>query len=200
VGGRSSGRQRTRPLLRDRLRLDALWVRQPSGEAEGWAELRWPNGATVGVQVHPDAVELRYQWRGGPIHQRLRTLHVACHFGGTRPLFCCPDCGRRARILYLHPSRFVCRRCTGLRYWSQSVSSRTRAQIAIHRVQKRLAPGDAFGSWPPDEVPGEKPKGMRRKTHERLLQRLEVLQDRWDYWTDYELARAGLGWLDSYSR
>ncbi len=189
MGGRNSGRQRTRPVLRDRLRLDALWVRQPSGEAAGWAELRWPNGSTIGVQVHPDAVELRYQWRGEPIHQRLRTRHVACHFGGTRPLFSCPDCGRRARVLYLHPSHFVCRRCTGLRYWSQCVASRTRTQMAIHRVQKQLAPRDDLGSWHPSDTPEARPKGMWRRTHQRLLARLEVLQDRWLAWSDYELDR-----------
>jgi len=72
--------------------------------------------------------------------------------------------------------------------------------MAIHRLQKRLAPDDDFGSWHPAEVPDERPKGMRRQTYQRLLERLQGLQERWQNWSDYELSGSGIGRLERYLR
>jgi hypothetical protein len=200
MGGSRSGRQRARPVLRERLRLDVLQMRRYLGTETTGAVLQWRNGSRVEIRARHDAVWLRYAIGSQSVSDMVPVVSLPCYFGGTRALFRCNGCQRLARVLYLHPARFVCRQCTGLRYWSQSVSSRTRAQVAIHRVQKLLAPHDDFGSWSPDGVPDERPKGMRRRTHQRLLERLQVLQERWESWSDYELSRSGFGFLERYLR
>ena len=43
---------------------------------------------------------------------------TACTFGGTRPWFSCPGCGRRCAILYPVAGRFRCRVCQRLAYAS----------------------------------------------------------------------------------
>jgi hypothetical protein len=48
---------------------------------------------------------------------------TACHFGGDRPWFLCPECESRQGKLYKPPEgdeRFLCRDCHGLIYRSQS--------------------------------------------------------------------------------
>lgn len=97
---------------------------------------RTPRHGTSAIRARHDAVWLRYSINGRPFIDMVAVVSLPCHFGGTRPLFRCNGCQRLARVRYLHPTRFVCQRCTGLRYWSRSVSSRTRTQMAIHRVQK----------------------------------------------------------------
>ncbi len=136
MGGSTSGRHRTRPVLRERLRLNVPQLRRYLGTEPTCATLQWGNGATVEIRARHDAVWLRYSINGRPFIDMVAVVSLPCHFGGTRPLFRCNGCQRLARVRYLHPTRFVCQRCTGLRYWSRSVSSRTRTQMAIHRVQK----------------------------------------------------------------
>ncbi len=47
-------------------------------------------------------------------------ISVPCRFGGKKWFVLCPRCKRRCRILYENEGWFVCRKCTGLWYESQS--------------------------------------------------------------------------------
>lgn len=52
-------------------------------------------------------------------------LPSSCQFGGLRWWFQCPECLKRARILYFRGERVQCRRCHGLWYRSQTVERLT---------------------------------------------------------------------------
>ena len=45
----------------------------------------------------------------------MRLSRSSCHYGGERPWFLCPHCGRRVAILY-GGAVFACRTCYGLAY------------------------------------------------------------------------------------
>lgn len=51
---------------------------------------------------------------------RVHLLSIPCRYGGRKWFFQCPTCSRRCRILYESGQYFVCRKCTGLWYDSQT--------------------------------------------------------------------------------
>lgn len=114
----------------------------------------------------------------------LEVARLPCRYGGVRPLFFCPRCCRRSRFLYLRYGRFVCRRCTGLRYWTQTVGPMSRLDCAIRNLQRKLAdPDEDVNDWDLEYFP--KPKWMRRRTHERLVERgLELVERRDAVWME----------------
>lgn len=59
-----------------------------------------------------------------------------CHFGGSRPWFCCPACGDRVGKLYasIRYVEYVCRACEELRYESQI--SRSPMREAVDRLEE----------------------------------------------------------------
>ena len=64
---------------------------------------------------------------------------VPCRFGGKRWYFLCPNanCGRRCSMLYSADHYFVCRKCTGLYYFSQSyIHPAVLLSAAGHKVDK----------------------------------------------------------------
>ena len=84
--------------------------------------LRWSNGSTVSVVRKSHEFEFCFRREGAEIRQAVTVTRLACPFGGTRALFLCPRCWRRCRWLYVYRVRFICRRCTGVRYWTQTAS------------------------------------------------------------------------------
>ncbi len=63
------------------------------------------------------------------------------------------------------PGAFACRRCTGLRYRSESGGQRSRALQKALRIRRRLGGKESLLERFPD-----KPKGMRWNRYERLRQ------------------------------
>ena len=45
--------------------------------------------------LHLEGVDYRYEAR--EINHTVSTTSTPCHYGGTRPWFLCPNCGRRAK-------------------------------------------------------------------------------------------------------
>lgn len=87
-----------------------------------------------------------------------------CHMNGSRPWFSCPECGRRAAILYSKAAgKFACRKCQRLAYPSQSKSVGVRAHRAANNIRRQL--GWKVGTANPE---GDKPKGMHWSTFEKL--------------------------------
>jgi len=98
-------------------------------------------------------------------------------YGGVRYWFRCPRsaCGRRCSVLYrertTNARAFTCRVCAGLRYASQVLG---RADLALHRVARKLSRLE----FKPGEVIA-KPKGMHRRTFDRLRREVEPLLTLW---------------------
>ncbi len=96
---------------------------------------------------------------------------MACRFGGARPYFLCPGvvivngiaCGRCVAKLHGQRRYFLCRRCCRLAHASQSEGAWDRMLRRANKLRKQLG-GDAgmASPFPP------KPKGMWRRTYERL--------------------------------
>jgi hypothetical protein len=146
------------------MRLDIRTVAKRGQLAAGTFIWRWSLSATgeeVGsVTVNSTGREmvLSYSQSGRPFTERLLVERTPCTFGGSRPWFRCPRCTRRVAVLYLRSARFVCRRCGGVGYASQSDDAVGRAWRRQSRLEARLGE-----NW-------QRPKGMHHRTHERLLE------------------------------
>lgn len=112
------------------------------------------NGITIG---HRDRQNC---W----IEYLIPVVHTDCHMKGSRPWFSCPECGRRAALLYSkRAGKFACRKCQRLAYPSQSEAVGDRAHRAANNIRRRL--GWKVGIANPK---GDKPKGMHWSTFEKL--------------------------------
>jgi hypothetical protein len=146
--------------------------------------------ASISVATSPagDLVTLRYRTTpaGGPgrdVVDQIQIERTACNFGGDRPWFRCPDCGRRAAILY-GGTVFRCRGCCELVYASQREDELLRALSRAQDIRIRLGgTGDMFSLFP------ERPKGMHRSTYERVRERHDQAAERLS-----RLMAAELGW------
>jgi hypothetical protein len=130
-----------------------------------------PTGS-IGVQVFgPDSLRLQYAIVGDDDRRRdasltIRIDHTSCNYGGSRPWFVCPVCHHRAGVLYLRAGRFACRCCNRVAYVSQSCDALDWMWRKEAKIEARL--GD---NW-------RRPKGMRRRTHDRLIEELVDCEDR----------------------
>ena len=186
MGNWNSGRPRVRPHLGMFLWFDVSSV--SSVRDGGWTILRWRSGASVGVYGTRYGVEVRFHKHDDEVRLPVIVDRLACHFGGTRPLLRCPRCDRRCRKLYLYGSRFVCRICTRARYWTQAASPDARMTHRIRRLQSRLAPDVDPNDYVIEWVP-RRPRGMRRATYRRLVDRLERVNDKRDAYLEPGLLR-----------
>jgi hypothetical protein len=166
--------------------LDVSRVAELRDGTECW--LQWPSGASVGAYGTRYGIELRYCRNDDEIRQPVILDHLPCNFGGTRSLLRCPRCDRRCRKLYLYGRWFVCRVCTRAPYWTQTASPDARMVSRIRKLQARLAPHDDPDDYVTEWVP-RRPKGMRRVTYRRLVERLERVNDKRDAYLEPGLLR-----------
>jgi hypothetical protein len=112
-------------------------------------------------------------------------------FRGERLQFCCPECGRRVTELHAHGLYFRCRKCCGLGYRSQRKGREARGLEKAARIKQQLGGSGAYA----DPVP-ERPKGMHRRTYERLCNEAEKaeLPYQWQVMTGLQglLEKSGL--------
>ena len=130
--------------------------------------------------------ELVHRPRNGDrtIHRyNVRLLRTPQPLGGSRWWFECPHSFRKTMKLYLPlgGSRFYSRQAYQLGYASQREDAMGRAQRQAMKVFRRL---EGEGNW--RDGPPPKPKWMRWRTYDRLA-------DRFDYYN----ARFDGVWLDS---
>jgi hypothetical protein len=135
----------------------------------------WPwtsNGNTLAdvlVRVGVKRVVLSYEHkrRGDSesqnVEQQVALDYTACTYGGTRPWWLCPSCGRRVAVLYGSRGYYACRRCCNLVYTCQRKSADDRATRRADRIRQRL--GWGYGVLNP---PGGRVKGMHYRTYQRL--------------------------------
>jgi hypothetical protein len=123
---------------------------------------------SIGVEVRSGYLLLRCSWQ----ETLVPLAHTPCHYGGTRPWFLCPGCGRRVAVLYLLHSRFVCRRCGDVGYIVEHLSKEQRRQRREWRRWFRLCA----------MLPGgeRKPKRMRWRTYRRIYKEIGSLDERID--------------------
>jgi hypothetical protein len=130
----------------------------------------WDSGHTIRVRTDPGFITLEYTVReeGGRswrVEDRVYITWTPLHFGGRRPWFRCPSCGRRVGILYSRGGYFRCRTCQRLRYRCKSETPYFRARRRVRKLERRL--GDPI--W-------RKPKGMHQTTFARLHGSLQEAQ------------------------
>lgn len=181
MGGSGSGRwwrYHSRDTVESCRRLDVRdWQRR--GLLRPWQGFSWAwwrdgeHVADIHVKTEPSRVVLRYRVRRPgenwqDVEEPAALTWTRCHFGGQRPWFVCQGvvngryCGRRVAILYGAGVYFLCRRCYGLAYESQQEDRAGRLLLKAQRTWARLGGGGL-----PD-CPPLKPKGMHRRTYERL--------------------------------
>lgn len=177
MGGRGSGawcRWDKRATVEDFRRLDVRKLQrtgvlaQPGTVSWAWWDARTGEmTADIRLDVGRDQLTLRYRFRRSGEDWRDVTEPVPldrtpCHFGGERPWFLCPGCGKRRAILY-GGSLFRCRACYGVGYASQSETKYDRLLRRGHRIRLRL--GGELGAL---NLFPLKPKGMHWRTYWRL--------------------------------
>lgn len=157
------------------LRLDVRrWHRNgvlSSGYSGAWEWRDHETGQTRGsisYTVGAGTVSLRFSSGGVPVCQSIVLTQTGCTFGGARPWFVCPVRGERVAVLFFRSGRFACRTCQRLCYASQSEDACGRAWRKQAKVERKLGP-----DW-------ARPKGMHKKTHERLIEIILDCEERRD--------------------
>ena len=177
MGGFGSGRWRfhsRKATTDDLIALDVLFLNRKGGLKPG-SGLTWTwsrNGepfASIVSTAYAEHIVLIYSStrKGEPRQDHQYSVAVEwtpCFFGGSRPWFHCPRCGRRVRKLYAG-TIFYCRDCHHLAYEVQRESETSRMRRRADKIRDRLGwnsdgPGDGW----------RKPKGMHWKTFSRLAQ------------------------------
>jgi hypothetical protein len=113
---------------------------------------------------------------GGHV-QVVSITYTTCGKGGRRHWWTCPGCGTRRGVIYLRTRTWGCRGCLKLPYRSQRMSRYDRAVVRAKQLHVLLG---GTGSLR-DELPSERPHGMRRRSyfvqHTRLLGLLTLINE-----------------------
>jgi len=174
----SGGWNRTgRLTTSDALRLDVNTLNKSGVLVPGrnststWTRGVEPIGA-ININAAEDSIALVYRSRTGARgwadhREWVRVSWERCGFGGQRPFFHCPVCTRRVLHLY-GISRYLCRHCHGLCYPSQRECDSDRAQRRANRIRVELGGEPGWQNIP------SRPKGMHRRTYDRLINKIIV--------------------------
>ena len=145
------------------------WLRYP---------LKWNNESNIVIETKPGAIELFYgisrnEQPREDVHIEVSLSWSSCNYGRERPWFVCPGkgCGKRVAKLYLAGKYFLCRHCHDLAYSSQRQAKEFRLLDKAQKICRRLGVtncDDLFGA--------PKPKGMHRRTYEKLVDGAQELE------------------------
>lgn len=105
-------------------------------------------------------MQLDYKVRSGhseewkSMEYKVRMVTTPCHYGGSRWWFICPlaRCNRRCRKLYCYSSYFVCHKCTG--YW---YDSQTWTNYRFRAIKKQFDAEDYYEKYVKREFYDGKP-------------------------------------------
>lgn len=144
-----------------------------------------------GEEKSPGHVVVSYMTKddGCSFRERVELTQTRPHLGGRRLWWVCPACERRCGVVFVLGERgLACRQCADLTYISSQSGQLERAQRQKAKLGKLLGDSEARGGCF-DRVPLVKPKWMRQKRFERLV-------ERWRYYD----GRATYFWVRSVER
>lgn len=142
--------------------------------AGGYFGWQWTDSDTgkvessIGVDVSYGVITLIYAANGQLYRNAVSVMTTPCTFGGERVWFSCPRCRQRCAKLFLRWGHFRCRSCNRIAYPSQSEDVIGRLWRAQSKIEARLGPRRT------------KPKHMRLKTFERLVDRYWQIEEQRD--------------------
>ena len=102
--------------------------------------------------------------------EKVELASTTGHYGGNRPWFICPECGRRCAILYAL-GRFLCRKCHHLTYQCQKDDELQRLARRIDEIRGKLDGFMVVGEFFP-----ERPYKMHHKRYQRMVEKHDGLQ------------------------
>jgi len=180
MGGYGSGQRYGKPTADESRRIDIAWMirkrlavpgairggtlswsrgDQPAGNISYTADMFDPEHAALVLKytITENSEKRDYT-------QRIRLSYTVPPYGGKRWWMHCPVNGQRVGKLYMPPNAetFASRTAWRLGYQSQRNAPRDAVFERLFRLQKRL--GCPQG-W---EMPIRRPKGMHRRTYDRL--------------------------------
>ena len=120
---------------------------------------------------HAKAIRLDYSFRGKSYGYDVGITTSSCHYGNYRYWFNCPNCNKRVGVLYC-AGVYVCRHCIGANYATQLMQPIDKLFRKVAKIRHRLG-------WPQGIANGHgsRPKGMHRKTYDRLVSEHDRIAD-----------------------
>jgi hypothetical protein len=174
MGGRGSGGHNSKGKLRD-VQCARLDVHELAREGTLKLGVRgWLFGfVRFEVAGGPDSQRLVLEFPcasgGDPVRQVITCYWRKAHYGGRYLMFLCGECNRSARVLYSrfenhhhHIWFFRCRKCAGITYQSTMGHRWDRSARQIEKLRARL-------EWGKSGTVPVRPKGMHKKTYQRIL-------------------------------
>jgi hypothetical protein len=177
--GRSSGggkvtAEACRSIDVNRLRREGVLS---AGWSGGWEWKR--NGervSSISMRGGEDRIVLSYRSRIGSeewqdVAEPIPIRWVPCRYGGQRPYFVCPGivngvaCRRNVIKLYCAGRYYLCRHCYRLTHASRNEDSCDRALRRANKIRMGLGGEPGYEAMIP-----RRPKGMWRKTYDRLFE------------------------------
>ena len=183
MGGYGSGRRPGKTLTTEMLDLDVRflhrrgYLRSASPSPMIWQRRNGFEPSSIHIRVRGQQLFLNWyvkenDGKWNPVNMFIKLDWTPCHFGGYRPWFLCPRCGRRAAILYAG-QYFYCRVCRDLAYPSENEGRLDRLYRQANKIRRRL--NCEPGALSPINIP---PKGMHEKTFDLLRDQVLVYEER----------------------
>ena len=121
---------------------------------------------------HSDAesIEVNYTHRSKPYCYSIQLSKSACHYGGYRYWWLCPQCSKRVSVLYC-AGLYVCRHCINAPYGSQLQQPVDRLFSRLNAIRARLEWQRGIAN-----PQGGRPRYMHASTYERLINEYEQLE------------------------
>ena len=155
--------------VEDMLKLDVNYLnRQGLLRTGSVATLTWSQWdeqiGSIQVCGSGSWITLKYRYADQEdVSQMVGLTHSPCHFGGKRPWFECPNCGRRAGNLLGGGRRFACRKCFDVVYHTQQCGKMERLMHRMHKLERHL-----------------ERQGLRKRTVDMLLTQIDELGEEVD--------------------
>jgi len=190
MGGYGSGVTGWKPKSEQSCKIDIRYMNKngmlQAGVTSTWA-WSYANKSLGDVSITSLGSKLTIQQNNKPQSsaQHISLTWTACNYGGQRPWFLCPVCKRRAAILFWASEFFSCSHCNDITYYSRCESPLNRLLRKKRKIQKRISSDDGWGL-------GffYRPKGMHKKTFERLIDEYSEIERQIDDQAEIQLGES----------
>ncbi len=108
-------------------------------------------------------ITLDYSHRDKPYRYDVGITTTKCNYGGYRHWWHCPQCSKRVGVLYC-AGLYVCRHCISENYETQLMQPLDKLFRKVEKIRHRLGWQAGIAN-----KHGNRPKGMHRKTYDRLV-------------------------------